>query len=580
MDYLVYCDNLTYYKNNKIVFTVFTENNNDFLYKAGSRMKIIVGKFREEKVIIKVWILVVLMFCGLLLYFQVGEKNQIFNTRESAENIIIKEVERRGETNAETPSGIINTYELEIDDLAGGENCLAFFVRHQYVKVFIEGELIYSLSAPEGKKVGKTVGSEWVIVPLFPNDKGKQIKVEIIPIYEEIKAWEPEFKFGTHYNIFREIIRDELVIFTISALCVLAGIILIIMQLSYYYRHKANERNLIYLGVFSIMIGMFKLADLRMATIIFNVNPKLLFYIAIGVIPLAGVPMIYYMKGFIKGRKSQLLDFVCWLNVIFAAISILLQIFNVVDLRDNLVFINMLSLLVLITLAYELIRNGLRHRLELKGFAFWGLPLLIIAGGIWDWFNYVQHRSTDSVYHIIVAFFVYVMIMWIRSLSERRRKAYTDFQTGLFNKSRCNEMLEEAGVPETPTGIFMIDLNFLKQTNDKYGHEAGDLYISDFARILCESIPAGNFIGRFGGDEFIAVIYMTDESKMNDILNRIQKKVKEENDLGRDPIISYSIGSAISTHYHGKNLMELLEIADQRMYEEKKAHHKKYGITR
>ena len=68
--------------------------------------------------------------------------------------------------------------------------------------------------------------------------------------------------------------------------------------------------------------------------------------------------------------------------------------------------------------------------------------------------------------------------------------------------------------------------------------------------------------------------------KMKDIKNRIEKRVKEENDLGRDPIISYSIGSVISSHYPGKTLMELLEIADQRMYEAKKIHHQKYGIER
>ena len=546
----------------------------------GEKMRIIVGKFKEEKIIIKVWIFVVFLFVGLLIYLQVGEKNHIFNIRKSIENITMENVQKVSGENINAPLGIVNTYEIEIGNLSGGENSLAFYTRHQYVRVYIEDELIYMLTAPEGKIIGKTVGSEWVIIPLFPTDVGKHIKVEIMPIYEGVKSWEPEFKLGTHYNIYREILRNEIMLLIISGLCILAGIILICMQLSYYYRHKANERNLIYLGVFSIMLGLFKIADLRMATMIFNVNPKMLFYIAIGIIPLAGVPMIYYFKSFIKGGKSQVLDVVCWLNVIFSIIAIVLQIFNIIDLRDNLIFMNVLSLMVLVSLAYEIIRNWLSHKLDSKGFAFWGLPLLIIAGGVWDMFDYFTQKSTSSVYHIIVAFFIYVAIMWIRSLSESRRKAYTDFQTGLFNKSRCNEMLEEAGVPENVTGIFMIDLNFLKQTNDKYGHEAGDHYISDFAHILCDSIPAGNFIGRFGGDEFIAVIYMTDENKMKDIRNSIETRVNEENDLGRDPMISYSIGSAISSHYPGKTLMELLEIADQRMYEAKKVHHQKYGITR
>lgn len=539
-------------------------------------MKIIAGKLREEKVIIKVWILVLLLFAGLLVYFQVGEKNQIMNIRKTADSIYIEDAKKNVETDIEAPLGIVNTYEIAVGDLDRGENCLAFYVRHQYVKVCIEDEIVYYLAPAEGRKIGKTVGSEWVVIPLFPTDKGKCITVEITPVYEGVKDWEPEFKMGTHYNIFKEIIREELLIFIICSLCIAGGLFLIAMQLGYYYRHKANERNLIYLGIFSIMLGLLKISDLRLATIIFSVNPKLLFYITIGMVPLAGIPMIYYIKSFIKGGKSQLLDVVCWLNVIFSTVSILLQIFNVVDLRDNLIFMNVMSGVVLIALAYEILKNWKRHKLDIKGFAFWGLPLLIIMGGAWDMFNFMTQKNTNGVFHIIVAFFIYIMVMWLRSLSESRRKAYTDFQTGLFNKSQCNEMLETAGVPETPTGVIMIDLNFLKYTNDKYGHEAGDAYISDFAGILRESIPAGNFIGRFGGDEFIVVVYMTDESQMKEIMQTIQKKVAEENAMGREPQISYSMGSAISTHYPEMNLLELLEIADQRMYEAKRVHHQKH----
>ena len=57
-------------------------------------MRIIAGKFREEKVIIKVWILVMILFLGLLVYFQVGEKNQIYNQRKSADNVYIEEVQK------------------------------------------------------------------------------------------------------------------------------------------------------------------------------------------------------------------------------------------------------------------------------------------------------------------------------------------------------------------------------------------------------------------------------------------------------------------------------------------------------
>lgn len=58
----------------------------------------------------------------------------------------------------------------------------------------------------------------------------------------------------------------------------------------------------------------------------------------------------------------------------------------------------------------------------------------------------------------------------------------------------------------------MFDLNDLKLTNDTYGHVMGDKLIITFANVLKETIGYFNFVGRFGGDEFIAVMYNTSKN--------------------------------------------------------------------
>ena len=73
-------------------------------------MRNIVGKFREEKIIIKVWLFVILLFVSLLVYFQVGEENQIFNTRKSADNISIENVQKNIDENIDAPLGIVKKY--------------------------------------------------------------------------------------------------------------------------------------------------------------------------------------------------------------------------------------------------------------------------------------------------------------------------------------------------------------------------------------------------------------------------------------------------------------------------------------
>ena len=55
----------------------------------------------------------------------------------------------------------------------------------------------------------------------------------------------------------------------------------------------------------------------------------------------------------------------------------------------------------------------------------------------------------------------------------------------------------------------MFDLNNLKEVNDTLGHAAGDSMIANFAHILRKVVPEKDFVGRYGGDEFIAILYDT-----------------------------------------------------------------------
>ena len=73
---------------------------------------------------------------------------------------------------------------------------------------------------------------------------------------------------------------------------------------------------------------------------------------------------------------------------------------------------------------------------------------------------------------------------------------------GLPNKSRCEELLQDSSFisAEEPIGCLVFDLNNLKTVNDSLGHSAGDALISNFARILRNTIPSMDFVGRYGGN--------------------------------------------------------------------------------
>ena len=149
------------------------------------------------------------------------------------------------------------------------------------------------------------------------------------------------------------------------------------------------------------------------------------------------------------------------------------------------------------------------------------------------------------------------------------QRAYLDVHTGLPNKSRCEELLHDMRLITEPVACVMFDLNNLKKANDTMGHSAGDQQIANFARILRKVVPAKDFVGRYGGDEFIAVIYDTDKEHVQEILNQLQEEVEQFNVNRKSIPISFAQGWGISTDYKECTLRTLFDKADYYMYENK-----------
>ena len=107
----------------------------------------------------------------------------------------------------------------------------------------------------------------------------------------------------------------------------------------------------------------------------------------------------------------------------------------------------------------------------------------------------------------------------------------------------------------------MFDLNNLKTVNDTMGHSAGNQLILNFAKLLRSVIPEKDFVGRYGGDEFIAVIYHTSEAEIKEIL----KSLYRENQI----LIDYACGWALSSDDMSCTMQMLLDDADAYMYKNK-----------
>ncbi|WZL72139.1 sensor domain-containing diguanylate cyclase [Clostridiaceae bacterium 35-E11] len=121
--------------------------------------------------------------------------------------------------------------------------------------------------------------------------------------------------------------------------------------------------------------------------------------------------------------------------------------------------------------------------------------------------------------------------------------------------------------------LCIMDLNNLKQINDIYGHLAGDMAIAHFAKILRDNVRESDLLGRYGGDEFIAVFLNTDykntEKKMRKIYKLLSKTPLHIHE--HSFVINFSFGIA-SFPNDTLDDKELIKIADFKMYKNKSFH--------
>ncbi len=149
-----------------------------------------------------------------------------------------------------------------------------------------------------------------------------------------------------------------------------------------------------------------------------------------------------------------------------------------------------------------------------------------------------------------------------------------DVMTGLFNRGFFEETIQRLEFSrKDPVSIIILDLNYLKKTNDELGHQAGDKLIRRAAEVLTAAFNNGQIAARIGGDEFAVILPRTDETEAADYLKQIQALIDINNKYYRDPILSVSLGTA--TGQPGMNMEKIIQLADNAMYNSKAEHHRR-----
>lgn len=209
-----------------------------------------------------------------------------------------------------------------------------------------------------------------------------------------------------------------------------------------------------------------------------------------------------------------------------------------------------------------------------EGFLF-ALPVLaaeaLVAVLQLDMLNWASHLGAFWLLVLIATVAVLAGMSQLSFMSTLVRQATHDGLTGCFARASGEELLEIqfhiAARSGAPLSIVFVDLDNFKQINDEFGHEAGDHVLAKAAETLRSNLRTGDILLRWGGEEF--VIILPDASGLT--AAKAVARLRERG-LGLRPgggPVTASFGIAERAGDHAMDWRQLLDLADQRMYQAK-----------
>lgn len=387
------------------------------------------------------WILPVVagvMLFGILVFLGVTDNFEILQSRtdDTTELMVVEEDSCREIADADAPIGVIKEYRFTIDKGLERDTYLSFYTVHQYVEVYIDGQLVYSMK-PSGKLFTGTIGSNWSMIPLCREDAGKEIRVNIIPVYESFRNREVQFIVGSRLSVFLERLRQDWPQLFLSVMTILVGIVFCCIAV-YKVFYEGSDGGLAALGIFSVMTGLWRLTDTRFTPFFAPEKPVLMFYISVAMLMIGTVPLIKAVEDRFNKISRCILEGYCIVVSVVCIILLLFQIVGGRDLRENLYIIHFLIGLGAAVFVGNMIYDRIKYPQKHKGSTSPKAALILVAGVVADVIAFYVRDTSSGLLFSLLGMLIYIIYTGVRMVFQyvRQEKQFAEQKMILAENER------------------------------------------------------------------------------------------------------------------------------------------------
>ena len=493
------------------------------------------------------------------------------------------------EGNAADPSVIgpglsVFLQEVPAELLEGRELC--FRSKNVNIYVYQDGKKVYEYAPRTFRLFGKSYGLMYHCVNLDPATDSSVVRIETDNVYNDNMSYLAFVRLQESDRFIFDMLGKDMPRFLTGLLLFIVGVVLTISSIA--VRKKPSSRlELLAMGVFTQTVAGWTITETLVLQMLTR-NPAAVHFIGYICTMIMPLPALAFVTCITKRLEQMAVKVIIAASLINTLLN---MVFTSIDFRDYhelLIITHVIILISLVISVIYIVDSIIQRQMYEKAYVTMALAcFFMFVGALADLVRYrLGINSTDIAMFTrygLVAFMlvmggyeIYSIMQYAHFEDEAEamtRLAHTDSMTQMKNRTAYGEKTAALKSAESGSGCFvLLDINNLKTVNDIYGHEEGDKHIKKGAECIRRSFGMFGECYRIGGDEFFVVVEEpASEEKCRRAGERLMELVGDYNRTDKHPVpLDIAFGSARYDCATG-NVREAYHLADERMYELKKA---------